>query len=236
MKDINIVNEVAHLKYERRIPDAVIKRLPRYYRYLEDLVNMGISRISSKDLSTRMGITSSQVRQDFFCFGGFGLQGYGYDVEFLHSEIKNILGLNNTYNLIIIGAGHLGQALANHTNFEKRGFRLVGLFDVSPSVIGEKVRDVEILPLDSLASFVENTQVDIAAITVPGAYAREISDILTGLGIKGLWNFAPVELKVPQDVSVENIQLSDSLMVLGYKLKDLKAPGTQVQPNHNQEL
>lgn len=183
---------------------------------------MDISRISSKDLSVRMGITSSQVRQDFNCFGGYGLQGYGYDVKLLYREIRNILGLDTMYNMIIIGSGHLGQALANHTYFEKRGFKLVGIFDISSEIIGKKIREIEIMHLDSLDDFVKSNHVDIAVITAPAVHAREIAKKVTNFGIKGLWNFAPVELKIPSDVVIENIQLSDSLMVLGYKLKENK--------------
>lgn len=208
------------MKNENKISDAVIKRLPRYYRYLEDLRNMGISRISSKDLSVRTGITSSQVRQDFYCFGRFGLQGYGYDVEFLHSEIKKILGLDTLYRLIIIGAGNLGQALVKYIPMEKRVFKVAGIFDVNPAKIGERICDIEIMHLERLTEFVKDNPVDIAAITVPSNQAREVAEFVTGLGIKGLWNFAPVELRMPCDVVLENIHMSDSLMVLGYKLSN----------------
>ncbi len=166
-----------------------------------------------------MGITSSQVRQDFFTFGGFGLQGYGYDVELLCREIGNILGLGIMYQMVIIGAGNLGQALAKHTSFEKRGFRVIGIFDVSDRIIGEKISGVEIMHIDSLAEFTTQNHVDIAVVTVPYAYAREVVDKAVGLGIKGIWNFASAELKVPDDVVIENIHLSDSLIVLGYNLK-----------------
>lgn len=208
------------MKYERKISEAVIKRLPRYYRYLEDLLNMGISRVSSKDLSLRTGLTSSQVRQDFYCFGGFGLQGYGYDVEFLYNETKRILGLNTPFKMIIIGAGNLGQALSKHIPLEKRGFKVVGIFDINPNLIGKKVGDIEIMNVNNLGDFVKEIPVDIAAITVPGVHARETAELVISHGIKGLWNFAPVELKVPSDIALENIHLSDSLMVLGYKISN----------------
>jgi redox-sensing transcriptional repressor len=203
---------------EKKISSAVIKRLPRYYRYLSDLMQMGISRVSSRDLSLRMGITSSQVRQDFNCFGGFGLQGYGYDVELLKDELCKILGLSTLFNLIIIGAGSLGQSLAKHSNFEKRGFKVIGIFDINPNIIDHKIKDIEIMHLDKLSEFTKNNQVDIAVITVPNVHAHEVVGLVTSLGIKGVWNFAPIELTVPADVVIENIHLSDSLMVLGYNI------------------
>jgi redox-sensing transcriptional repressor len=210
------------MKYQSKVSEAVIKRLPRYYRYLGDLVKMGISRVSSKDLSARMGITSSQVRQDFFCFGGFGLQGYGYDVEYLHSEIGKILGLENTFNMAIIGVGHIGQALANFPTFEKKGFKLVGLFDVNPALVGQKIRDIEIQNFDSITEFAKHTPIDIAIICVPGMHAREVANTVIDIGVKGIWNFAPIEFHGPDDVIVENIHLSDSLMVLGYKINEFE--------------
>ena len=154
------------MKQQRKISEAVIKRLPRYYRYLEALLNMGISRVSSKYLIARTGLTSSQVREDFSCFGGFGLQGYGYDVEYLHNEIKTILGLDIPYKMIIIGAGHLGQALAKHLPFEKAGFKIVGIFDINPNLIGERIGDLEIMDVNKLGDFLKECPVDIAAITV----------------------------------------------------------------------
>ena len=208
------------MKYERKISEAVIKRLPRYYRYLEDLLNMGISRVSSKDLSARTGLTSSQVRQDFYCFGGFGLQGYGYDVEFLYNEIKKILGLDTSFKMIIIGAGNLGQALSKHIPLEKEGFKVVGIFDINPTLIGGKVGDIEIMHINDLEDFVKANPIDIAAITVPAVHARETAAAAISLGIKGLWNFAPAELKVPSHIALENIHLTDSLMILGYKISN----------------
>jgi redox-sensing transcriptional repressor len=211
------------VKFEKKIPSTVIKRMPRYYRYLSTLMKMGISRVSSKDLGNRMGITPSQVRQDFFTFGGNGLQGYGYDVKFLHEEIRNILGLGVLQHMIIIGAGSLGHALAKHTSFEKRGFKIAGIFDVKSQLLGEKINDIEIMHLDSLPEFIEKNHIDIAAITVPEGFANEVAELATKLGIKALWNFAPVELKVPDDVVVEDIHLIDSLMILGYNAKESKA-------------
>lgn len=206
----------------KKIPDIVIKRLPVYYRFLTNLHQMGISRVSSTDLGKKMGITSSQVRQDFFNFGSFGLQGYGYDVDQLRTEIGSILGLDTMRTMIIIGAGHLGQALARHSAFEKDGFSVIGVFDINPHLIGEKIRDVEIMHVNKIAEFVASNKVDIAVITVPRTYAKEVADMVTGLGIRGIWNFTSVKLALPDNVAVENIHLSDSLMTLGYYMKEME--------------
>ena len=192
----------------KNISPAVIKRLPRYYRYLGDLLKSGIDRISSKELSERMQVTASQIRQDLNNFGGFGQQGYGYNVEYLYNEIAKILGLDKDYNLIIVGAGNLGTAITNYTDFAKRGFYVKQVFDIKPELIGKKIGDIEILGMDSLPDYIKNNQVDIAAITVPKC------------GIKAIWNFAPVDLRLPKDVIVETIHLSDTLMRLSYSLKN----------------
>jgi redox-sensing transcriptional repressor len=204
----------------KKISMAVIKRLPRYHRYLSDLLELGIKRVSSKELSIRMGITASQIRQDLNCFGGFGQQGYGYNVESLFSEIGNILGINKTFYAIIIGAGNMGQALANYGNFEKRGFKIIGIFDANPSVIGSVIQNIEVMNIDDLDGFVVKNPVDIAIMCVPYRVTASLADRVGKLGIKGLWNFSPMDLKIPYDVIVENVHLSDSLMVLGYKLNE----------------
>jgi len=204
----------------KKVSIAVIRRLPRYYRYLSDLLALDISRISSRELSVRMGITASQIRQDLNCFGGFGQQGYGYNVESLYNEIGNILGVNSKFHTIIIGAGNMGQALANYSNFIRRGYKLIGIFDVNPKLIGKKIKDISIMSLDSIEEFVKNNTVDIAMITVPYEHTPEVADRLARLGVKGLWNFSPMDLKLPYDVVIENVHLSDSLMVLGYKLAE----------------
>lgn len=201
-------------------PDGVVRRLPKYYRYLSDLKQMGIARVSSKDLSKRIGNTPSQVRQDFNCFGGFGQQGYGYDVETLYNAIGNILGLNTCYTMVIIGAGRLGQALANYTYFEKKGFQLTGIFDVRSSLVGKQIRGVDIRHIDELSQFAKDNPVDIVVLAVPKEQTNEVADLAAGLGIKGIWNFAPAELSVDEQILVENIQLSDSLMTLGYRIKE----------------
>lgn len=206
------------MKSKPKIPDAVIKRLPRYYRYLGDLLQMGISRVSSKDLSARMGLTSSQVRQDFFCFGGFGVQGYGYDVEYLHSEIRRILGLENNYRLIIVGVGSLGTAVARYLQVKKDGFSLIGLFDANPSIIGTQVGDLEVKDMNSMRQFIRDNKVEIAALSVPARNARETAALLVEAGIQGIWNFTPAELKLPPDVFLENVHITDCLMALGYRI------------------
>lgn len=203
---------------KKKVSIAVVKRLPRYFRYLSDLLKVGITRISSKELSTRMGITASQIRQDLNNFGGFGQQGYGYNVESLYNEIGNILGVNHKFNAIIIGAGNMGQALANYGNFEKRGFKFIGIFDINPKIVGKKVLDVEIMHLDTLDEFAKTHKVDIAIITVPHEHTPEVAERAARIGVKGLWNFSPMDLKLPYDIVIENVHLSDSLMVLGYKL------------------
>ena len=204
----------------KNISPAVIKRLPRYYRYLGDLLKSGIDRISSKELSERMQVTASQIRQDLNNFGGFGQQGYGYNVEYLYNEIAKILGLDKDYNLIIVGAGNLGTAITNYTDFAKRGFYVKQVFDIKPELIGKKIGDIEILGMDSLPDYIKNNQVDIAAITVPKEMATETEAKLVKCGIKAIWNFAPVDLRLPKDVIVETIHLSDTLMRLSYSLKN----------------
>ena len=204
----------------KNISPAVIKRLPRYYRYLGDLLKSGIDRISSKELSERMQVTASQIRQDLNNFGGFGQQGYGYNVEYLYNEIAKILGLDKDYNLIIVGAGNLGTAITNYTDFAKRGFYVKQVFDIKPELIGKKIGDIEILGMDSLPDYIKNNQVDIAAITVPKEMATETAAKLVKCGIKAIWNFAPVDLRLPKDVIVETIHPSDTLMRLSYSLKN----------------
>ena len=203
---------------EKKISSAVIKRLPRYYRYLSELLEKGIDRISSHELSKKMNVTASQIRQDFNNFGGFGQQGYGYKVEYLYGEIGKILGLDQTHNLIIIGAGNLGQALANYMNFERRGFLFRGIFDNNPALYGRRIRDMEVLPMNELPSFVRENAIDIAVLTIPKNCAVEVAEELVRDGIRGIWNFAHVDLNVPPDVQVENVHLSDSLMKLTYNI------------------
>lgn len=204
---------------EKEISQAVIGRLPRYFRYLGELKDEGVERISSQELSELMKVTASQIRQDFNNFGGFGQQGYGYNVEFLYREIGKILGLDKTHKLIIIGAGNLGQALGNYMNFERRGFILQGLFDMDPALQGKEIRGIKIQPMERIEEFIQENEVDIAVLTIPKASAVEAAEVLVKHGIKGIWNFAHVDLNVPEGIQVENVHLSDSLMKLSYNLE-----------------
>ena len=207
---------------EKKISNAVIGRLPRYYRYLGELIEEGVERISSNELSARMKVTASQIRQDLNNFGGFGQQGYGYNVKYLYAEIAKILGIDQQHNLIIIGAGNLGQAIANYTNFERRGFLIKGMFDINPKLIGLVIRGIEIRSVDELESFIKANDIQIAALTIPKTKAPEIADRLVKAGIKAIWNFAHTDLVVPEDVVVENVHLSESLMRLSYRVSSRK--------------
>ncbi len=212
---------------EKEISQAVIGRLPRYFRYLSELKYAGIERVSSQELSDIMKVTASQIRQDFNNFGGFGQQGYGYNVEFLHNEIGKILGLDRTHHLIIIGAGNLGQALANYVNFERRGFLFRGLFDNNPDLHGKKIRGIEVQPMESMELFVKDNDIDIAVLTIPKTEAVTVAEQLVNYGIKGIWNFAHVDLNVPENIQVENVHLSDSLMKLSYNISRFELDNTK---------
>lgn len=203
---------------EKAISKAVISRLPRYYRYLGDLMENGVERISSNELSKKMCVTASQIRQDLNNFGGFGQQGYGYNVKYLRDEIGKILGLDRSHNMIIIGDGSLGQALAKYQSFERSGFVLKGLFDVNPSLKGTSIRGIRILMIDELETFLKENEIEIAALTLPKAKAIEVADLLARSNIKGIWNFAHTDLNLPEDKIVENVHLSDSLMKLSYNI------------------
>ena len=206
----------------KNISMAVIRRLPKYHRYLGDLLERDIQRISSKELSDIIGFTASQIRQDLNNFGGFGQQGYGYNVEELYNEIGKILGLSRTYNSIIVGAGNLGQAIANYSGFTKAGFKIKALFDANPRMIGLKIREFEILDSDEIESFVTENNIDIAILCIPKNGAQQVVDRLVNAGIKGVWNFAPLDLDVPDDVIVENVNLTESLFTLSYLMNQDK--------------
>ena len=208
------------MKEEKKISMAVVQRLPRYYRYLGDLLDQDVTRISSKELSERMGITASQIRQDLNNFGSFGQQGYGYNVSLLYNEIKRILGLDKNYNLILVGAGNFGQALVNYRSFASRGFNFIGLFDTRAEIVGSFVNNIEIYNIDSLATFVQQNHIDVAVLTLPGQAAGEMAAILGRLGVKGIWNFSNRDLKVPDGVVVKNVRLTDSLMTLSYMINE----------------
>ena len=202
-----------------KVSITVIRRLPKYYRYLGELIDRGINRISSQELSKMTGFTASQIRQDLNNFGGFGQQGYGYNVEELQGELGRILGLETIYKAVIAGAGNLGQAIANYKGFEDAGFNVLSLFDKNPKLIGLKIRDIEIRDVDYMVEFIRENNVDIGIITTPKEYAQDITDIFIKAGVKGIWNFAPTDLNVPDNIIVENVRLNESLFALSYFLK-----------------
>ncbi len=206
---------------KKEISQAVILRLPRYYRYLEDLMDQGIERISSNELSKRMNLTASQIRQDLNNFGGFGQQGYGYNIRNLHDGIAKILNIDREHNMIIVGAGHLGQALANYTNFRKRGFIVKGIFDIDPAVVGTEVGGIPVYPMEQIDEIVKHYEVKMAAICIPKAPAVKVVEQLIADGVVGIWNFAHVDLEVPRDIVIENVHLSESLMRLSYRVGEI---------------
>lgn len=204
------------MKNQSKVSSAVIKRLPRYRRYLEDLKRKGIDRISSSDMSELTGYTASQIRQDLNNFGGFGQQGYGYNVEALYNQINQILGLDHIYKVVIVGLGNLGHAIANYTHMYKSGFEIVGMFDVNPKTIGQIVNEIEVMDIEQLENFLEENDVELGIITTNKSSAQCVADKLIKGGINGLWNFAPMDLDVPENVALEDVHLSDSLHSLAY--------------------
>lgn len=206
---------------EKQISKAVIKRLPRYRRYLRELQKKGVEKISSKDLSNLIGYTASQIRQDLNNFGGFGQQGYGYSVDHLYEEIGNILGLNRIYKIVIVGYGRLGQAMANYISNNEKNFHITGIFDVKQSIQDVEFQDAVVLSCGSLAGFVEKEKIDIAVICVPPEKAQLVADTVTDAGIRAIWNFTAVDLELPENVAVENVHMSDSLHALAYYMQDM---------------
>lgn len=207
-------------KYQN-ISSQVIKRLPRYYRFLGELLDRGFTRISSRELSTKMGLTASQIRQDLNCFGGFGQQGYGYAVKSLYNEIGHILGLDHSYSAILIGAGNLGKAVAVHMSFEKRGFKLIGIFDNDKQKIGTMIRDIPVTDLDDLELFCKENKADAAILCIPKEAAPKIVERLHDLGVRNYWNFSHFDISMYyDDIVVENVHLNDSLMILCYRISD----------------
>lgn len=203
---------------------SVIRRLPRYYRYLKDLKDKNILRISSRELSDKMGITASQIRQDLNCFGEFGQQGYGYNIELLFGEISRILGLNNRNKIILIGAGNLGKAIVTHMDFESKGFDLVGIFDNNEYVIGKKILGTEIRPNLELGKFCLENKPIAAILCIPTDGLEDLIGTLVSYGIKAFWNFAHIDMQVNRDdIIVENVHLSDSLMTLSYQIQQYLA-------------
>ena len=208
------------MKQTKVISKAVIKRLPRYRRYLGELKKRGVEKISSKDLSELIGYTASQIRQDLNNFGGFGQQGYGYSVENLYKEISNILGLNKEYKTVIVGYGRLGQAMASYIDKNEKQFRIAGIFDVSDKVVNEVFKNAQVYAFNDLKEFVVENDIEIAVITVPREKGQVVADTLVEAGSKGIWNFSSVDLELPDNVCVENVHMSDSLHALAYYMKD----------------
>ncbi len=206
----------------KKVSEAVIKRLPRYYRHLSQLLEGNIDRISSNELAQRMHITASQVRQDLNNFGGFGQQGYGYNVKMLQAEIGNILGLGQELSCVLVGAGNLGHAVANYTNFERRGFKIKAIFDNNPAVIGTKINGILVESVENLMTFIKENEIKIAMLTMPAAAVKEMIDDIVEAGVKGIWNFSYLDVTVPSNVALVNVHLSDSLMTLAYKLNEIE--------------
>ncbi|MCR5481854.1 MAG: redox-sensing transcriptional repressor Rex [Clostridia bacterium] len=206
------------MKENAKISNAVIKRLPRYRRYLRELQKKGVDKISSNEFSSLIGYTASQIRQDLKNFGGFGQQGYGYNVNGLYTEISAILGLDKEYKMIVIGAGNLGQAIANYTYYYKAGFVVSGIFEINPRLIGMRINDIQVFDYENLVDFVELNNIDIGIICTTKDNAQEVADRLSFAGVKGIWNFAPVDLEVPSHIALENVHISDSLHSLAYHI------------------
>ncbi|MEA4973424.1 Redox-sensing transcriptional repressor Rex [bioreactor metagenome] len=206
------------MNYTKKISNAIISRLPRYYMCLGELNESGTIKTSSKEISEKTNIPAGQLRQDLNNFGGFGLQGYGYDVKFLYNKIKKIIGLNKTYNLIIIGGGNIGQALANYADFEAYGIYIRAIFDINPKLIGIQVRGINIYDTDYLGEYIQKNPVDIAVLTLPANKAKHTADRIISYGVKGIWNFSHIDISVPNNVMVENVNLTDGIMALIYKI------------------
>ncbi|MBR2381530.1 MAG: redox-sensing transcriptional repressor Rex [Clostridia bacterium] len=217
MKDKEILNSNEDYAIKENISPAVIKRLPRYFRYLRILMREGKTRISSAELSKRMNITASQIRQDLNCFGGFGQQGYGYNVSYLYARICELLGVGAGLQAVIIGAGNLGRALAKNEMFEKRGVDVVAIFDNNPELVGQKVNEIPIIHIDEFERYAATHTIDMAVLTLPKEYALEMAQRIADTDISGIWNFTSQELdSVEGDIIVENVHLGDSLMTLNY--------------------
>ncbi|HHX67347.1 MAG: redox-sensing transcriptional repressor Rex [Miniphocaeibacter sp.] len=212
-----------------RVSLAVVKRLPKYYRYLGLIADKGIIRVSSQELSKITGLTASQIRQDLNHFGGFGQQGYGYNVEELKSEIEKIIGIDKSYKAIIVGMGNIGQAIYKYRGFnEDSGFKIVGLFDKDKNTIGRTMSGIKVNDIKNINKFLQKENVHIAVLAVPADSAQEVCDTLVEGNVKGIWNFAPIDLKLPKDVVLENVHLDESLFTLTYYMNNLKDyPGTK---------
>lgn len=205
--------------HDSKISEAVINRLPKYYRYLSELEAKGTQRVSSSKMSSDMGLNASQIRRDLNCFGGFGQQGYGYQVDKLKNEIKKILGIGRRYTAIVVGAGNIGQALYKYGSFKDEGYDLAAIFDADMDVVSKQIEGMTVKPISEMAQFVTQNNVNLGIITTPKQFAQQIADELVALGVKGIWNFAPVDVVARRGVSVENVHLSDSLFVLSFRMR-----------------
>ena len=206
------------MEKKKNVSMAVIKRMPKYYRYLGELVKNDVDRISSKELGEKIGFTASQIRQDLNNFGDFGQQGYGYNVKELHNQIGAILGVGKEYNAVLIGAGNIGQAIANYSRFTDIGLGITAIFDANQKLVGMRIRDVEIKDIDELKGYLEENHIDMGILCVPRINAQKVCDVLVNGGVRGIWNFAPIDLHVPETVKVENVHLSESLLTLVYQM------------------
>ena len=206
------------MEKKKNVSMAVIKRMPKYYRYIGELVKNDVDRISSKELGEKIGFTASQIRQDLNNFGDFGQQGYGYNVKELHNQIGAILGVGKEYNAVLIGAGNIGQAIANYSRFTDIGLGITAIFDANPKLVGMRIRDVEIKDIDELKGYLEENHIDMGILCVPRINAQKVCDVLVNGGVRGIWNFAPIDLHVPETVKVENVHLSESLLTLVYQM------------------
>ena len=206
------------MEKKKNVSMAVIKRMPKYYRYLGELVKNDVDRISSKELGEKIGFTASQIRQDLNNFGDFGQQGYGYNVKELHNQIGAILGVGKEYNAVLIGAGNIGQAIANYSRFTDIGLGITAIFDANPKLVGMRIRDVEIKDIDELKGYLEENHIDMGILCVPRINAQKVCDVLVNGGVRGIWNFVPIDLHVPETVKVENVHLSESLLTLVYQM------------------
>lgn len=204
-----------------KVSKAVVERLPGYYRYLCALEKMGMVRISSQQLGERMGLTASQIRQDINCFGGFGQQGYGYNVSELRMRIGEILGLTREYHMIILGAGNIGRAISNYESFRRMGFAVRALFDVRADLLDSDAGGKPVLPMGALGEYLKRNSVDVGVVAVPDVAAQGVCDALVAGGVRAIWNFAPVTLSVPEGVAVENVRLLDALLVLSYNMSNM---------------
>ncbi len=211
---------------DSRVSDAVVHRLPKYYRYLVELEMMGIERVSSSRMSKEMGLNASQIRRDLNCFGGFGQQGYGYLVKRLKQEIKKILAIGVGFNAVLVGAGHIGQALLGYRRFADEGYHILAAFDADEDVVGQIFGGIQVQSMNRLGDFLQHNPVDIGILAVPKPFAQHMADMLVSFGVAAIWNFAPVDVAVPAGKVVENVHMSDTLYILSYHLRELRDGNT----------